>query len=157
PHHRDGVPAERALGQPLPAEGLTMSAMAGRLGALVGLDRWRRPPLARRRHVLAPTLSAIRLVFPFLTQNAGNVDAAANAFPDTALALGLNVVVGFAGLLDLGYAAFFAVGAYGYGIAASGQLKPGWSVFWTPLEWLGQVSRLAVPGEPATVQFHFSF
>src|SRR5438445_10933815 len=28
------------------------------------------------------------------------------------LALGLNVVVGFAGLLDLGYAAFFAIGAY---------------------------------------------
>src|SRR5690606_10656551 len=30
----------------------------------------------------------------------------------TALALGLNIVVGFAGLLDLGYIAFFAVGAY---------------------------------------------
>ena len=31
--------------------------------------------------------------------------------------LGLNIVVGFAGLLDLGYAAFFAIGAYAYGIA----------------------------------------
>jgi len=30
------------------------------------------------------------------------------------LAIGLNVVVGFAGLLDLGYAAFFAIGAYTY-------------------------------------------
>src|ERR1051326_4339797 len=30
------------------------------------------------------------------------------------MALGLNVVVGFAGLLDLGYAAFFAIGAYSY-------------------------------------------
>ncbi len=29
--------------------------------------------------------------------------------------LGLNIVVGFAGLLDLGYAAFFAIGAYTYG------------------------------------------
>ena len=46
------------------------------------------------------------------------------------LALGLNIVVGFAGLLDLGYAAFFAIGAYGYGIAASGQLKPTWSSLW---------------------------
>ncbi len=36
------------------------------------------------------------------------------------LALGLNVVVGFAGLLDLGYAAFFAIGAYTYAYAASG-------------------------------------
>ena len=35
------------------------------------------------------------------------------------LALGLNVVVGLAGLLDLGYAAFFAIGAYSYGILAS--------------------------------------
>ncbi|HUK94485.1 MAG TPA: branched-chain amino acid ABC transporter permease [Gaiellaceae bacterium] len=36
------------------------------------------------------------------------------------LALGLNVVVGFAGLLDLGYIAFFGVGAYAFGIMASG-------------------------------------
>ena len=36
------------------------------------------------------------------------------------LALGLNVVVGFAGLLDLGYAAFFAIGAYTYAYGASG-------------------------------------
>src|SRR5215213_3681303 len=32
------------------------------------------------------------------------------------LALGLNIVVGFAGLLDLGYAAFFAIGAYTFGV-----------------------------------------
>lgn len=37
------------------------------------------------------------------------------------LALGLNTVVGFAGLLDLGYIAFFGFGAYGYGILASPQ------------------------------------
>ena len=38
------------------------------------------------------------------------------------LALGLNIVVGFAGLLDLGYIAFFAVGAYCYALLASPQL-----------------------------------
>jgi branched-chain amino acid transport system permease protein len=38
------------------------------------------------------------------------------------LAIGLNIVVGFTGLLDLGYVAFFAVGAYVYGIFASPQL-----------------------------------
>ena len=37
------------------------------------------------------------------------------------LALGLNIVVGFAGLLDLGYIAFFAVGAYMTGLLASPQ------------------------------------
>lgn len=39
------------------------------------------------------------------------------------LALGLNVVVGFAGLLDLGYVAFFAIGAYTWGIVGSSQLS----------------------------------
>lgn len=38
-----------------------------------------------------------------------------------AMALGLNIVVGFAGLLDLGFVAFFAVGAYTYGIFATDQ------------------------------------
>ena len=36
-----------------------------------------------------------------------------------ALALGLNIVVGLAGLLDLGYVAFFAVGAYSWAIFGS--------------------------------------
>ena len=39
----------------------------------------------------------------------------------TLLALGLNIVVGFAGLLDLGYIAFYAVGAYTYALLASPQ------------------------------------
>jgi branched-chain amino acid transport system permease protein len=122
-----------------------------------GLERWRALPLARRRQVLTPVLLGVGLAFPLVSTNAGNVDAAANAFTYVLLALGLNIVVGFAGLLDLGYAAFFAIGAYGYGIAASGHLKPEWSTLWGPLEWAGQVSRLVVPGQPDTVQFHFTF
>lgn len=39
------------------------------------------------------------------------------------LALGLNIVVGFAGLLDLGYVAFFAIGTYVWGIVGSPQLS----------------------------------
>ena len=42
------------------------------------------------------------------------------------LALGLNIVVGFAGLLDLGYIAFFGFGAYMYGILASGHSGHHW-------------------------------
>src|SRR5206468_3177452 len=38
-----------------------------------------------------------------------------------AMALGLNIVVGFAGLLDLGFVAFFAIGAYTYGIFSTAQ------------------------------------
>src|SRR4029453_17880292 len=125
--------------------------------SLPGLQRWRALSVSRRRQILTPILLGIGLAFPLLTSNAGNVDAAANAYTYVLLALGLNIVVGFAGLLDLGYAAFFAIGAYGYGISASGQLKPEWSSLWAPLEWAGQVSRLVVPGQPDTVQFHFAF
>jgi branched-chain amino acid transport system permease protein len=122
----------------------------------MNLARWRALPLARRRQIFAVVLLAVGAAFPFLTGNAGNVDAAANAFTYVLLALGLNIVVGFAGLLDLGYAAFFAIGAYGYGIAASGQLKPEWSSVWDLFAYTGQVSRLVVPGQPDTVQFHFA-
>ena len=45
------------------------------------------------------------------------------------LALGLNIVVGFAGLLDLGYAAFFAIGAYTVGVFTWPNLGLEWS-FW---------------------------
>jgi branched-chain amino acid transport system permease protein len=47
----------------------------------------------------------------------------------TMLALGLNVVVGYAGLLDLGYVAFFAVGAYVYALLASTHFDLHWPFF----------------------------
>ncbi len=50
------------------------------------------------------------------------INIAADAGVFVLMAIGLNVVVGFAGLLDLGYAAFFAIGAYTYAMLASGQL-----------------------------------
>jgi branched-chain amino acid transport system permease protein len=59
------------------------------------------------------------LLYPLVDRNAGHVNAAADAAVYCLLALGLNIVVGFAGLLDLGYAAFFAIGSYTYAFAAS--------------------------------------
>jgi branched-chain amino acid transport system permease protein len=50
------------------------------------------------------------------------IDVATQSGIFVALALGLNVVVGFAGLLDLGYVAFFAVGAYLWGILSTPQI-----------------------------------
>jgi branched-chain amino acid transport system permease protein len=61
-------------------------------------------------------LAAIMLAFPLIHDDDADIDTAANALSYATLALGLNIVVGFAGLLDLGYAAFFAIGAYYYGI-----------------------------------------
>src|SRR4030081_243952 len=48
------------------------------------------------------------------------------------LSLGLNIVVGFAGLLDLGYVAFYAVGAYVYALLASPHFGIHWP-FWVIL------------------------
>lgn len=64
------------------------------------------------------------IVLPLLLQTAGNawVRIADMALLYVLLALGLNIVVGFAGLLDLGYVAFFAVGAYMFGLLASPHL-----------------------------------
>jgi branched-chain amino acid transport system permease protein len=62
------------------------------------------------------------IVVPYFgTQNAYYIELAIQAGIFVALALGLNVVVGFAGLLDLGYVAFFAVGAYLWGIFSTDQ------------------------------------
>jgi branched-chain amino acid transport system permease protein len=50
------------------------------------------------------------------------------------MGLGLNIVVGFAGLLDLGYVAFFAIGAYTMGaLTSTGELGIGGFSFWTAL------------------------
>jgi branched-chain amino acid transport system permease protein len=69
--------------------------------------------------VLALTL----LVLPFALAQVGTswVRITNYAILYILLALGLNIVVGFAGLLDLGYIAFYAVGAYTYALLASPQ------------------------------------
>ena len=64
-------------------------------------------------------------ILPLLLQGMGNfwVRIADVALLYVLLALGLNIVVGFAGLLDLGFVAFFAIGAYMYGLMASPHLS----------------------------------
>ncbi|HEY1260344.1 MAG TPA: branched-chain amino acid ABC transporter ATP-binding protein/permease [Stellaceae bacterium] len=101
---------------------------------------------------------AAALLFPLLHRNDADIDSAANALAFAALALGLNIVVGFAGLLDLGYAAFFAIGAYAYGVASSWQLQPEWTSFWEPFQWLGLVARAqGTSGAGEVVHFQVSF
>lgn len=64
------------------------------------------------------------LILPFIAQQFGNawVRIIDIALLYVLLALGLNIVVGYAGLLDLGYVAFYAVGAYMFGLLASSHL-----------------------------------
>jgi branched-chain amino acid transport system permease protein len=84
----------------------------------------------KRALVLAALLL---LVLPLVLQSMGNfwVRIADVALLYVLLALGLNIVVGFAGLLDLGFVAFFAIGAYLYGLMASPHLAE-------TFEWIAQ-------------------
>mgnify|MGYP001295977429 FL=1 len=81
--------------------------------------------MTQKNKLIAFVLCGIALlVLPPILQQFGNawVRIVNIALLYTMLALGLNIVVGYAGLLDLGYVAFFAVGAYLYGLLASPHL-----------------------------------
>jgi branched-chain amino acid transport system permease protein len=109
-----------------------------------------------RTRLAGVCVAAAALLFPLINGNDADIDSAANALAFAALALGLNIVVGFAGLLDLGYAAFFAIGAYAYGAASSWQLQPEWTSFWEPFRWLDLVARYHQAGGDV-VHFQVSF
>jgi branched-chain amino acid transport system permease protein len=76
------------------------------------------PPWASRAAAIALAVVAILLPL-FFDPISGFIDDCVIALAYVVMALGLNVVVGFAGLLDLGYVAFFAIGAYTVGWLAS--------------------------------------
>ena len=80
----------------------------------------------RPRAALAATVAVaiVLAVLPFALGMGGNrwVRLADFALLYVMLALGLNIVVGYAGLLDLGYVAFYAVGAYMYALLSSPHL-----------------------------------
>jgi branched-chain amino acid transport system permease protein len=79
----------------------------------------------KKNQPLITVLGAVGvLILPLLLQNFGNawVRIADQSLLYVLLAIGLNIVVGYAGLLDLGFVAFFALGAYMFGLLASPHL-----------------------------------
>ena len=81
--------------------------------------------MKQQQKIIVFVLAAIALlVLPLVLQGFGNawVRIADMALLFVLLSLGLNIVVGYAGLLDLGYVAFFAIGAYMYGLMSSPHL-----------------------------------
>ncbi|MDB5940539.1 MAG: inner-rane translocator [Ramlibacter sp.] len=78
----------------------------------------------QNKHVVMAVGAVLLLILPLVLQTQGNawVRIADTALLYVLLALGLNIVVGYAGLLDLGYVAFYALGAYMFGLLASPHL-----------------------------------
>src|SRR5690349_17522738 len=74
-----------------------------------------------RESLLIALAITIFALYPFIDQalGLGRLGSWGPILIYVILAMGLNVVVGYAGLLDLGYAAFFAIGAYTMGLFTS--------------------------------------
>ena len=77
------------------------------------------------------------LALPLVHPNAYQLDVLTTSLLYALLALGLNLIVGLTGLLHLGYAAFFAIGAYTYGLL---------SIHWHWPFWLGWIPSAMVAG-----------
>jgi branched-chain amino acid transport system permease protein len=108
-----------------------------RLGRLEPLDplfaAWRRIPTRVRGWLPALVVALLAATYPYYVSSLPTDVPLILAFPDVGasvtilifvvMAVGLNVVVGYAGLLDLGYVAFYAIGAYTAGWFASGHFE----------------------------------
>ncbi len=140
-----GVLTVPILGLPIVREGTTLTLDSRMLPVIVGmvtvfLVQFFHDPIkhaavtagsALRHHHVWPTAVGMRayrpmlltvlivlaIVWPFVASR-GAVDIATLALIYVMLGLGLNIVVGYAGLLDLGYVAFYAIGAYSYALLA---------------------------------------
>jgi ABC-type branched-subunit amino acid transport system permease subunit len=99
-----------------------------------GRDEWGKLPRPVRTFTPIVILLTIAILYPFYLSSlpTGNVPliysfpsvrSAVTILVFTTMAVGLNVVVGYCGLLDLGYVAFYAIGAYTAGWLASGQFQ----------------------------------
>src|ERR1051325_1872707 len=99
---------------------------------------WSRAPQPVRRALLPAVVFLLLIFYPSyysdITSVIGTTSVEAQLVPQVPtmvimtvyviMALGLNVVVGYAGLLDLGYVAFYAAGAYVAGWCATQQFSP---------------------------------
>ena len=97
-------------------------------GVRAGVLSWLGHVANRHKHVLTLAAFAVAFFFPF-TQNGSdaNMSIASQVLIFASAAMGLNIVVGLAGLLDLGYIAFLGAGAYvGATLSTSAFATIGW-------------------------------
>ncbi|WP_037891129.1 branched-chain amino acid ABC transporter permease [Streptomyces viridochromogenes] len=95
--------AGKGVGAPKPSRPTVSSALSGVLGS-----KW-----------FGPVLAVLTVALPFVNSTTYTIQIATDALIFVMLAVGLNIVVGYCGLLDLGYAAFFAIGAYTSGVLST--------------------------------------
>ena len=96
------------------------------------MTQWRTHPAVVRAGIALVALALLALPFALAAAGTAWVRITNLAILFVFLSLGLNIVVGFAGLLDLGYIAFYAVGAYAYALLASPHFNIHWP-FWAIL------------------------
>ena len=94
---------------------LLLLAWRGRRPGAYQANRRLAETLKRSGRFLTPALLALALVLPFISGRYG-IDLGILVLTYVMLGWGLNIVVGLAGLLDLGYVAFYAVGAYSFAL-----------------------------------------
>ena len=102
---------------------ITVSFSAAALGK-AGLVRRLSDLTAKHRPVATAAAFAAAAAFPFTQTSDEYTSVATNILVFATVALGLNVVVGLAGLLDLGYVAFLGVGAYAAALVSGSTASP---------------------------------
>ena len=99
------------------AFGFTAVSRAGLIARITALT-------TKHRNVTLAAALVAAFCFPFTQQNEQYALIGANILIFATVALGLNVVVGLAGLLDLGYVAFLGVGAYAAALVSGSPMSP---------------------------------
>jgi branched-chain amino acid transport system permease protein len=98
---------------------LNLASGGAALRAVSATTGYVAPAFAQLGRLVAPLVLVFALVFPFLPfADRYFLDLGVLVLTYVMLGWGLNIVVGLAGLLDLGYVAFYAVGAYSYALLA---------------------------------------
>jgi len=121
--HEEGTSTERPTRARHPSGG-TFDFISG---------PWQRLPVRVREWAPLAIVLAVAVLYPYIVGDLKSFATIGDFFPElnaavyilvfTMMALGLNIVVGYSGLLDLGYVAFYAAGAYTAGWLASGQFQ----------------------------------
>jgi branched-chain amino acid transport system permease protein len=117
------------VSEPVPGPQIGVDEWVARSGERVAASRLRArfaeiPELARFGAV-----AVLAALVPLLTSDQYIIRVGTVTLVYALLALGLNVAVGFAGLLDLGYIAYYGVGAYGYAMLSSSKFGVHWQAW----------------------------